>query len=81
VDWSRQKRVHLNGQVQADTRIGEISSMAVQALGLPNNVPYSAFVTSGNGQRHQKLNKLDTISELDLGDEVELMVAPEVTAG
>lgn len=81
MDWSRQKRVVLNGEIQPDTRVGEISSMAVHALGLPNNVPYSVFVTSGNGQKHHKLNKTDTISDLKLEDRAELMVAPEVTAG
>lgn len=81
VDWSRQKRAVLNGEIQSDTRIGEITNMAIHALGLPTNVPYSAFVARSNGERQRKLNKTDTISDVTLDDNAELMVAPEVSAG
>ncbi len=80
VDWSRQKKAVLDGEIESDTRIGEITSMAIHALDLPKNVPYSTFVTS-NGQKQRKLNKSDTINDVKLQDDAELMVAPEVSAG
>lgn len=81
IDWSRQKRAVLNGEIDTDTRIVEITSMAIHALDLPKNVPYSAFVTSTDGQREQKLNKSDTVGDLKLKDGAEMMIAPEVSAG
>jgi hypothetical protein len=81
VDWSRQKKAILSGEIQPDTRIGDITGMAIHALNLPKNVPYSAFVTSGNGEKQRKLNKTDTVSDIALNDDAELMVAPEVSAG
>ncbi|MFQ6113208.1 MAG: hypothetical protein ACE5NG_03860 [bacterium] len=81
VDWSRQKRAVLNGEIDADTRIGEITSMAIHALDLPKNVPYSAFITTSDGQQEQKLNKSDTVGDAKLKDGTEMLIAPEVSAG
>jgi hypothetical protein len=82
VDWSRQKRVELNGSIEPDTRIDDIIYQAVNAMELPqNNVQYGAFINPSDGQRGQKLNKSDTVAEANLEDEMELMIAPEVSAG
>jgi hypothetical protein len=81
VDWCRQKRAVLEGEIDSDTRIGEITSMAIHALDLPQNVPYSAFITTSDGGKEQKLNKSDTVSDTRIKEGDELMVAPEVSAG
>lgn len=81
VDWCRQKKAVIQGEIDGETRIGEITSMAIHALDLPQNVPYSAFVTTTEGDKEQKLNKSDTIADTRLKEGDELMVAPEVSAG
>jgi hypothetical protein len=81
VDWSRQKKVVINGEIGPDTRVGEVIHMAVNALDLPPNVQYGVFVNSREDQHGQKLNKSDTVLEAQLENDSELMIAPEVSAG
>jgi hypothetical protein len=80
-DWTKQKRVVLNGDINSETRIGEIVNKAIHALKLPNNVTYGVFLSPSEGEAKYKLNKSDTVTEAELEEGAELMIAPEVSAG
>jgi hypothetical protein len=73
-DWTGQRRARISA-LSDDVTIGEVVEELVQALHLPPNTPYAARVAE------QKLNKTDTLGDLDLADEAELVIAPEVSAG
>ncbi len=79
VDWCKQNRIDITDGLAPDTRIGELTQLAIQELNLPPNKPYSAFINSDN-ERGKKLNKSDTVEET-LKDGDEIVVAPEVSAG
>lgn len=80
-DWTKQKRAVLNGDINSETRIGEIVNKAIHALKLPSNVAYGVFISPADGEAKYKLNKSDTVAEAELEEGAELMIAPEVSAG
>ena len=76
VDWSGQKQIELNGQgIPPDTTVSEVMAAMVRLMELPGNTPYSLFY------KNQKLNRSETIEEIGIENEDEVVVAPEVTAG
>jgi hypothetical protein len=73
-DWTRQRRACVS-QLTEEVTVGEVVDELVQALSLPADTPYAARVED------RKLNKTDALGDLDLPDEAELVLAPEVSAG
>jgi hypothetical protein len=73
-DWTRQRHARVS-QLTAAVTVGEVVEALVQAMRLPNDTPYAARFAE------QKLNKTDALSDLNLPDDAELVLAPEVSAG
>jgi hypothetical protein len=73
-DWTRQRRARVS-ELTAEVTVGEVVDELVQAMHLPTDTPYAARYAD------QKLNKTDTLADLDLPDEAEFVLAPEVSAG
>jgi hypothetical protein len=73
-DWTRQRRAQVS-QLDAEVTVGEVVEALVQTMSLPADTPYAARFED------RKLNKTDLLSDLDLPDEAECVLAPEVSAG
>ena len=74
-DWSSQRRVQFEGEIETELLVSEVLAEAIHKLDLPRNVPYSAVLDG------RKLNRNDSLAEAGIKANDEIMVAPEVSAG
>jgi hypothetical protein len=74
VDWTRQKRVLLNGNfLTDDTTVGEVAEKGREELRLPR-APHAVYFGD------QRLNRTDTLAEAGVVQDAELELSPEVKA-